>query len=190
MNTTPAPTTRIYAGLLDADTEFFKTGNDLKVISKGSIFDFKDLPPVTFNILNESMKADAPALAILKQWYPNSEMNQLQKFTECRFGGLDYTPDISNNQLQHGEYWECPKRGKCIGEGIVCRNATYKGVELETSDIQLMKLLATNYTNEVIAEIHEVSFGQLHKLKKILYGKLNASTRQCVVNVLAVLNII
>ena len=181
---------RIYPGLLDSNVEFFKNGNDLKVISNGSIFDFKDLPPIIYNIISELLNSEKPAKKILEKWFPKSETKQLKKFTECRFGALDFTPDISNAILQDGEYWDCPKRGSCEGEGIVCKNIKYQGVELTTQDIDLMKLLVTNDTNNVIAEKHQVSFGQLHKLKKNLYAKTNSQTRQCIGNVIAKLNIL
>ncbi len=181
---------RVFPGLLDSNIEFFNKGNDLKVFSNGSVMDFKDVPPIIYNYLNERLHDDLPALAILESWYPNSTVDQIFKFTKCRFGGLDYTPDIAQNKLQPGEYWECPKRGNCIGEGIVCKNANYNNQELTHDDVTLMKMLTTNKTNEVIAQDINVSFGQLHKHKKILYNKIDAQTRQCVSSVLAHLNLI
>ncbi len=188
--TTQSPTTRVYPGLLDSNIEFFNSDDGLKVISNSQVINFKDLPPIIYNMLSEKMHSEHEAIKILNTWCPNSEVQQLRKFTKCRFGGLDFTPDISKNKLQDGEYWDCPNRGNCIGEGIVCKNIQYNNQELTTADLRLMKLLTSSETNETIASIIDVSFGQLHKLKKILYQKLNAQTRQCVSNVLAALNII
>ena len=131
------------------------------------------------------------AHAILKEWYPESELKQVEKFSECRFGGLDFTPDIIGNQLQEGEYHDCPFRGKCKGEGIVCKALKYKGNVLTVEDIELIRLLSTSDTNEVIAEKLNISLGQYHKIKKDLYARLgNIQTKQEATLIATELNLI
>jgi hypothetical protein len=45
---------------------------------------------------------------------------QLEKFSECRFG-FDLTADFKDGKLSDAEYHECGFRGECPMEGIVCR---------------------------------------------------------------------
>lgn len=175
---TPSTNQRVYPGILDYDYEIFQTDQGLKVLHNGTTIDFKNIPMALYQLLKEEMEKEEDVIKLLQAWFPDSEFNRLKKFASCRFGGLDFTPDISNDSVQHGEYWDCPMRGKCEGEGKVCKFIKLNDTYLELIDIRIMKLVATNYTNEVIAEELEVSFGQLHKLKKILYAKLGVQTKQ------------
>lgn len=190
MTTTHNQTTRLYPGMINQDIEIFNTENGLKIMSSGNVSCFKDIPALIFQRIKEEMIADASALEILEQWYPKSERLQIEKFSECRFGGLDYTPDITADTIQDGEYWDCPNRGNCIGEGKVCKAIKFQGSSLTNREIETLKLLATNYTNEVIAEMLEVSLGLYHKIKQTLYAKLNVQTKQEAVLIAVDLNII
>lgn len=169
---------RLYPGMVNTDVEFFKTDEGLKVMSSSKILKFKELPAYLFNILKEELNREPKTQAILEEWFPGNLMKQLEKFVECRFGGLDFTADIKNNKLQKGEYHDCPIRYKCKGNGIVCQALLYNNQPLSQQDIELLRLIATNYTNEVIAELLNISLGQFHKVKKALYSKLNVQTKQ------------
>ena len=169
---------RLYPGMVNTDVEFFKTEDGLKLMSSGKILKFKELPVYLFKILKDKLHSEPKALKILQKWYPNDEMLQLEKFTECRFGGLDFTPDIKDNVLQEGEYHDCPIRHKCKGDGIICQSLRYNGHVLSQQDIKLLRLIATSHINEVIAEMLGISLGMFHKVKKALYSKLNVQTKQ------------
>ncbi|WP_417237237.1 MULTISPECIES: hypothetical protein [Flavobacteriaceae] len=182
---------RIYPGLNCSSVEFFNDKGDVKAFAKGKMLDFEDLPYSYHQTLKAELKKEPQTNKILNQWFPDSELQQLEKFVSCRFGGLDFVPDIQNYQLQKGEYWDCPLRGKCKGEGIVCRNLTYEGKELTANDIKLLKLLGTNYTNEVLAEEMDMCQGTFNLFKKQLYAKLgNIQTKQEAVIIAVKLNLI
>jgi len=181
---------RIYPGLNCNSIEFFNTDGQVKAFTKGKMIDFEDLPFSYHQILKESLKTMPEAQAILNEWYPDSELHQIQKFVSCRFGGLDYTPDVKNYQLQDGEYWDCPLRGSCKGEGKVCKPIQYNNQPLETLEIKLLQLLITNDTNDVIADRLNIPMGTLHKLKRILYAKLNIQTKQGAAQVVHELNLV
>jgi len=182
--------TKIYPGMLDDQVEFFKCSTGVKIISSGTITAFSEIATHTYQLLKEKLAIDTPALEILKQWYPNSELQRIEKFTECRFGGLDFTPDISKNNLQDGEYWDCKFRGECKGEGVVCRALKFKGRQLDSREIKLMKWLSGNATNDVIAEALDMSLGLFHKIKQRLYLKLGVQTKQEVALIAASLNLV
>lgn len=182
---------KIIPGLLDNSIEFFNHSGDLKYISNGIVKDFNEASISVIMILKEALSNSPEAKLILMEWYPDSEFNQLKKFASCRFGGVDYTPDLVENNLQDGEYWPCPLRGSCIGEGKVCKSPKYNGHELSKIDIELIKLTTTDSTNEVIAEKLGLPLGTFHKHKLNLYQKLgNLQTKQCVTKVAYHLNII
>lgn len=181
---------RLYPGLIDANIEFFNHKDSLKVMSNGSVFNFNEIPMPLYQRLKDVMHSHTDALQILQKWYPESELKQIETFTKCRFGGLDYTPDITEATIQDGEYWDCPLRGACEGEGKVCKALTYNNHALEPIEIKILKLLTTDLTNEVIALEAEVPLGSLHKIKAKLYNKLNVQTKPEATLVAVDLNII
>ncbi|WP_417200071.1 hypothetical protein [Bizionia sp.] len=184
-------TNRIYPGLNCSSLEVFNDNGNLKAFSQGKLQDFESLPFTYIQTFKEELNRDIKAKEIIESWFPDSDLQQVKKFASCRFGGLDFVPDIQNFQLQNGEYWDCPLRGNCKGEGIVCRNLTYEGKELTATDIKLLKLLGTNYTNEVLADEMDMCQGTFNLFKKQLYAKLgNIQTKQEAVIIAVRLNLI
>lgn len=179
---------RVYPGILDTNIEFFNANDQVKVITNGTVIPFEDLPYAHHQLIKEQI--DAPAYEILKAWHPDSEIEQITKFVSCRFGGLDYTPDVENNKLQNGEWWACPHRGNCAGEGIVCTSLTYKGSPLSTKHITLIQLLSSDHTNEAIADKMKLPMGTFHQLKKELYSILGTQTKQGVTLIAVFLNLV
>jgi hypothetical protein len=181
--------TGVYPGMVCANTEIFNHGSKLLAIHGGKTIDFDDLPIEIFNRINQVLYTDIAALQQLKEWFPNDPKSQIKKFASCRFGGLDHTPDFGEDQ-QCGEYWECPNRGNCAGEGVVCKLPVYNSKRLSYKDIKLIKLLTTVSTNEVIAIELSMPLGSFHLAKKRLYEKLGVMTKQEITRVAVALNII
>lgn len=168
-----------YPGMNSNEVEFFTTGEELKVIQNGKIFPFTDINQNLLNILKDAMLNDSPAHNVLMTWHPNNESKQIEQFTKCRYGGLDFNPDIdSAGKLQKGEYWECSLRGSCKSEGIVCKQIQYNGHLIDNEEIKLIKLLVTDKTNDEIAEELQLKLGTLHFKKRVLYEKLEITTKQ------------
>src|SRR5690606_32617200 len=101
------------------------------------------------------------------------------------------TSDISETgKLQDGEYWECPLRGKCTSEGVLCKMPKVGAERLTPTEIKLIQLSTTDKTNDVIAEEMQLPLGSFHKSKKLLYNKLNINTKQCLTRMAMALNFI
>ena len=183
-------TTRMYPGLSDSSIEFFTQDNKVKAFSQGKIRDFYDVPFTSLLILREALEKDSAADTVLKEWHPESEMKRMEKFVSCRFGGLDFKPDIKDLELQSGEYWPCPLRGVCRGEGIVCKPLEYNGSALSQKEIKLIQLLPTSLTNEALADQVKLPMGTFNLFKKELYKKLNVQTKQEAVLIAVELNIL
>lgn len=178
-------------GLLDNSFEFFNHNTDLKYVSDGKLKPFEEAPTSVILLLQEAIEKEPQSKAILMDWFPNSEFNQLKKFASCRLGGLDLTPDIVNGELQKGEYWHCPNQGSCPGEGIVCLAPTINGHELSKTEIELIKQSTTNKTNEAIADNMGLPLGTFHKMKNTLHKKLgNIQTKQCMTKIAIEMNFI
>ena len=179
----------IYPGMISSDIEIFNHQNQTMAIANGEVINYDLLPYGVLERIKELLHRDPAALAQVREWHPDSEFQQVKKFASCRFGGLDFTPDLGNG-CQTGEYWDCPMRGSCAGEGVVCRNVSYNGHEITPQDVILIKAISTNKTNEVIAQEMGVPFGSFHGIKTKLYRKFdNAQTKLEVIQKARHLNI-
>ncbi len=171
---------KTYPGLLGPEIEMFNDENfNLKILSDGKVKPFSEAPFSLIAILMEQLEAEPESKRILEEWHPDSSVKRVNKFGSCRFGGLDFQPDIKDNQLQDGEFHPCPKRGACIGEGILCKLPKINGSRLSLQMVNLMRLLSGTDTNEVIAYKMNLPLGSYHLLKKQLYTALgNVQTKQ------------
>ena len=181
----------LYPGMNDSGIEFFSVEGEVKVISNRKTKDFTETPFAVIQLLKEEIEKSKLLKMALLDWHPNSEFARIEQFAKCRFGGLDFKPDIKHNNLQKGEYWNCPSRENCPNNGVVCSVPTYNNTPLSHDDVKLMKLLSTNLTNEHIAFQMSIPFGSYHKLKQALYEKLGGiQTKQEVALIAKSLNII
>lgn len=188
---TPAVNTNtLFPGMATTATEFFIDQKELKFIHSGRILPFTELSFGIIRILEEKINQDKFLKLELFDMHPTSKMKRIEQFAKCRFGGLDFRADIIDGDIQEGDYWECPLRGSCKSEGILCKLPTYNGLQLQKQDVKLMQLLATDKTNEVIADEMQLPLGSFHKAKKNLYEMLNVQTKQEVVIISIKLNLI
>lgn len=190
MTQTVAPINRLYPGLKDSSIEFFADAEETKVILNSRVLPFSEVPFSVIQLLDEEIEKDPLVKIHLLEIHPTSKIKRTEKFTRCRLGGLDFKGDIKDGKIQEGEYWECPERGNCKSEGILCKLPSYNGKQLEAKEIKLLQLTATNKTNEVIADELNLPLGSFHKLKKILWSKLGIQTKQEGVMISFFLNLI
>lgn len=187
---TQVATNRQFPGMGDSGIEFFISDKETKMIQHGVVLPFSEIPFATIKILEEAIKADININTELHDMHPISKLKRIEQFARCRFGGLDFVADIQDGKLQEGEYHDCPKRGNCASEGILCKLPSYNGRKLSYQDIQLMQLLSTAKTNDVIAGEMHLPMGSFHKAHHILYDKLGVQTKQEVTKIAYLLNLI
>ena len=183
---------KIYPGMITNEIEMFVVENELKVIQGGKVSSFAELPYATFQLLREAIEKDDNVLKHLHIMHPSSEYRRIEQFAKCRFGGLDFTGDICSNakNLQDGEYWDCPFRGNCISEGVLCKMPKIGEERLTAVEIKLIQLSTTDKTNEVIADELKLPLGSFHKQKKSIHEKLNIHTKQCLTKFAMAFNLI
>jgi hypothetical protein len=182
--------TKTFPGMACTSTEFFQHEKELKIIQNGTIKNFAESSFCTIQILKEEIEKNEAIKAALNELHPDSEMKRIEQFVLCRFGGLDFQPDIKDGIVQDGEYWPCPKRGQCSFEGTLCKLPKINGHRLNDLEILLMQKTSTDLTNDVIAEEASIPLGTFHKVKKELYEKLSIKTKQELVKVAIFFNII
>lgn len=168
----------MYPGMLCSSTEFFVSDGAVKIIQNSKVLPFCEISSATMQILDEAINSDLAVKLELFDMHPNSKMRRIEQFAKCRFGGLDFQGDLKDGVLQDGEYWECPNHGNCKSEGILCKLPTYNHQRLEKQEVKLLQFMASNMTNDVIADELSMPLGSFHKLKKNVYDKLGIQTKQ------------
>jgi DNA-binding CsgD family transcriptional regulator len=167
--------TRIYPGMLDKSKEYFKSGSDVLLITDGTVRKFDDVaehPELAMIISN-----DADLRAILQEWHGNDEREQQKTLAKCRFGALNFFADINDDEITH-DYIECPMRGSCAGENIVCKPPVINGEPCNHEEIAILKELSGDETNIAIAKKLGLPLGTLNVKKTNLYQKLGLYTKQ------------
>lgn len=182
--------TKILPGMVNNSVEIFVVENVVKAIRRGKVIDFTDLPLGIIQRLKEEINKDKQLKLALHDMHPDSSWKRLEQFAKCRFGGLDFQGDITEDAIQDGEYWDCPNRGNCAYEGIVCKLPMINNHRLTSQEIQLMQLSSSEKTNDVIAEEMNMPAGSFHKAKAILHSILGVQTKQGVTKACTLLNII
>lgn len=180
----------IYPGLVCDGLEIFTRKNQTKFIKDGIVKDLEELPFPIIQTIQAEIANNKKLARELNYHHPGDEWKQIEMFCKCRYGGLDFKADITNNKLNDGDYWDCPLRGNCRSEGIICHNPKYNGYTLTTIEIKLIQLLSTNATNDSISDSLSLPLGSFHLIKKRLYEKLKIQTKQELTKIAFRLNLI
>jgi DNA-binding CsgD family transcriptional regulator len=168
---------QIPSGIIDENIELFSTTGKMMALHNGAVKNLFDLPLKFMETLEWEMHKNPSTIIALKLAGFKTREQQLEKFSECRFGGFDLTADFKDGKLSDTEYHECGFRGECPMEGIVCGFFRVKGHIITPFDIHMIKLLSTEDTLPVIAEKMQVCMNTFEIKKKLLYEKLGVLSR-------------
>ena len=84
---------------------------------------FEELDNQTMQILWVKI-SDSPeglrAINKIKSYGTTDIAGILRRFCICNFGNLDDIPDLDEDGNLNYEYVDCPLRGKCLDENIIC----------------------------------------------------------------------
>lgn len=95
----------------------------------------------------------------------------VRRFCKCNFGKLDTTEmDIDENSHFHFEKVECPLRGECRNEGIIC--SPKFNSKLSAAELRVMKLVYDGKSKEEISETLYISPHTVKNHIKSVYLKL------------------
>lgn len=182
--------TRLYPGMRDGSLELFyvKEEQKLMAINAGKILDYDQLSLAETKFLDQIIDAENETKEILEKWYPMRAL-QKKKLAECRFGGLNFTPDFTNG-VHAADTFDCPLKCTCIGFGKVCRNLEYNGHSLDSFDEKAISLLISAKKNTVIAEELNIPLGSFEVYRTRLYNSLKISTKQELASVAFILGLI
>jgi len=107
-------------------------------IQYGQSKPFHELPAQVVAGLYQECFSDKEAIAGLKDMgIPDNAKVEFYNF--CNRGALNSEPDINEAGKRTTEYFNCGRRGKCIGEGRVCK-LTVKGTRFTPRELECIRL--------------------------------------------------
>jgi DNA-binding CsgD family transcriptional regulator len=134
---------KLIAGLIDQGVEFFVHANEVKCIHAGQVYSFEQFPEWIIKVIEEDMVKHPEALKALATWENLHQTEYVRQYIYCRFGGLDFDPDIdSNRKLSYAEYFDCGFRGVCKYEGKLCCTIKVSEGHLTKTEIEVLKRVA------------------------------------------------
>ena len=172
---------RIFPGMCDGSLEIFyhETSHELMAIKGGSIMPFKELSPDDTLFLQEIIDNDEKLKSVLELWFLDDVQKQIECLARCRFGGLNTVPDYSEGKVSSPDHISCSNRGKCFGEGIICKPIVHNGFPLTPLDIKAIQLMSTDMKNTAICDELNIAEGSFNVFRTILYQKLgNIKSKQ------------
>lgn len=102
---------------------------------------------------------------------PYYQYLMVKRFCKCNFGKLDSTkPDVDTRGGFHFEKVECPLRGECKHEGIIC--SPKFNSKLSEQELRVMKLIYNGASKEDVAEQLYISPYTVKNHIKSVYLKL------------------
>ena len=167
--------TRIYPGMLDSSKEYFNSGHNVMMIHNGAVQNFDDVAehPELAQIISEEKDLQE----VLHNWFPDNTRMQQKTLAKCRFGALNFYADINDDEYT-ADHTNCPFRGKCAGENIVCKPAEINGELVPQQEIAILQEVCGDETNVNIAKKLQMPLGTFHVKKTNLYQKLGLTTKQ------------
>ncbi len=99
----------------------------------------------------------------------------VQRFLKCNYSPSDNKPDFYNGTFANIEYVQCPLRGECRLEGIVC-NPKYKP-SLRPSEMRVMAKWFEGLNEDEIADCLCLSIFTVHNHIRNAYARLGVHSR-------------
>ena len=161
----------LYPGMLDSSKEYFEAEGNVFLIANGMVQRFDDVQ--YHEELELIIETEPKIKQTLQQMVGSNRRDQQRKLAKCRFGGLNFSADFSDDSKSTNDYRNCQKRGNCIGKNIICHPIKINGIEVSELEINLLKELATDKKNEAIASDLNLPLGTFNVTKTSLYRKLD-----------------
>ena len=164
--------------------EFYAIGEELwcKTVD-GKNFIVDESKTELIGSILEKMRSRYPeAYKVLSEIYERSAVNvnyyrylMVRRFCKCNFCKLDTTSldveDVSLNGRFNFEKVECPMRGECPYEGVICM-PKFNSI-LSPAETRVMEQIYKGLSEQEIAKALFISPNTVHQHIKNVYAKLN-----------------
>lgn len=157
--------------------EFYTTPEGeamFRTLSKSKILEATDRTEILF--INDEVKSKYPEAdkatsieyARALPNVPHYQFLKARRFVKCNLGNYDSVEDIDGDGNFHFEEVQCPLRGECKWEGIICKPKIR--TKLSARELEVMKLI---YEGRKVHEIAESLFIAIMTVKQHRRNSLN-----------------
>ena len=162
------------------DIEFYTIGSDVWYLTSDGGNEKLDesKKEVIAVLIDRIMECYPDAYEAMEKWYSRSSANVTYyrwliatRFVKCNFGRLDTTAKDVKGSAFRFEKVECPMRGECRYEGIVCMPVFNS--RLSEAEMRVMRLVHDGLSNEDIADRLYLSPNTVKNHIKSVYAKLD-----------------
>lgn len=174
---------RIPAGLMDPNFEFFLYKGVVMVLSGGKIRAFESLPandPVVLKVKHD-MDNHPKAVDALGEMGITGSLDCMLTYIRCRYGNLDPSPDITVEGFSRAEYRDCGRRGECKHEGILCEKIQAPNGRFTSRELQVIQLLSEDLPNKLIADEMGVSIITVNTHIQNIHHKIGSHSKAGIV---------
>ncbi|MEG0888921.1 MAG: hypothetical protein RSH25_10665 [Bacteroides sp.] len=99
----------------------------------------------------------------------------VKRFCKCNFQKYDNQLDVDENGAMHFEFTDCPLRGDCQYENVIC-NPKFS-TRLTKSDLQILKMIVVQQmTSDQISLVLGRSVNTINNRRKIIQKKTGCNT--------------
>lgn len=156
---------KIPAGILDDNIEFFVDNWKVRFLQHGALHDFEELSLDGAADLRSEMDERPEVHQSLMEMGISNPAKQLEQYIHCNYGGFDSRADLTSEGISIKEYWDCGKRGMCKWEGKLCKAIKVQNGYLTLREIQVIKLVAEDLADKEIADRLNISINTvaIHK---------------------------
>lgn len=106
---------------------------------------------------------------------PYFRFRMVSRFIRCNFGALDNTPDIAEDLRCNFEYINCPLRGECRHDSVICRPEF--ATALTPAERRVMELAYKGMKEEDIASNLCISPLTVHTHIRHAYSRMGVHSR-------------
>lgn len=171
-------TTKLPAGIMDPDMEFFELNGDVSFLQDGKKHYFSELDFDTLILMREDLEKYPKAIMAMEELNITDPIGQLKRWALCRFGNFDNRADITEDGVIIHEYVNCSSRGRCKYEGILCMQkypAEYGN--LTPREIEVIKMVIQDLPDKIIADRLGISVHTMAVHRTNIERKIGCSTK-------------
>lgn len=169
--------------------ELFVLNGEVTFLENGQLRPFNELPSEEAIRLRNELDNDPGALHGLFLMGITDPVEELRQYVFCRYGDFDKVADINEEKKTTSEYWDCGQR-PCPADGFLCKFPEVQHGHLTHAEVDIMRHIADDLPNKMIAEIRGTSLHTVNTQCKKLTEKLGCFTQKGIASFAARNNIL
>jgi DNA-binding CsgD family transcriptional regulator len=170
-------TTRIPAGIVDINIEFFLNGDAIEFIKGGTRQPFENMDVADLAIIRAEIDSNPAALRALEEMEIFDPVQQIKQWIRCNMGDFDSRADLTPDGIVIREYFDCGQRGTCPHEGRLCTLPAGVNGQLTPREIEVIKLIGRDLADKEIADRLGISVNTVHIHRGHIEHKIGAKSK-------------